>query len=175
MSLPIFHELRDTVPTTFICPATWILMKDPVVDPYGISYDKSSIEAMRAIGMQVPTTVPNRALKNTIEEYTQEVGIPSNVIRSLWKSSPAIRVRVYGEFAQWLDPATPYSDLQRLTDIVKGNVEQIFLSTADRNPSITSPRRLIETALFNYSSMCHREAHVFDPRIARERYSRWPL
>lgn len=66
----------------FLCPITHELMKDPVIDPDGNSYEREAIESwLRRNGTSPITRAPlaikdlrpNRALKQTIEEYCTAV------------------------------------------------------------------------------------------------------
>ena len=185
MSLTLFQEFQTAaVPFAYVCPISWRVMSDPVIDSRGISYDKASIHAWGANGFtnapgctyQLGMIIENRALRNIIEEYKLEVPNPSNVVRSLWASDTTVRRRMYGESAQWFNPATPYSDLERLEDGVKKTVEQVFLATVDCNPNLTAPLHIIEAALRRYCrAYPTRAPHDSDARIARERASRWPV
>ena len=65
-------------PRSFICPLTRDIMRDPVIDRQGYSYDKSAlvewlelnqISPMTREALQVDELVSNRALKEAIEDY----------------------------------------------------------------------------------------------------------
>jgi hypothetical protein len=68
--------------SSFICPISLEIMKDPVIGPDGHSYDRDSISAWLASGQSVsPLTrlplngsdlIPNHALRNAIEEYQKQ-------------------------------------------------------------------------------------------------------
>jgi len=73
-------------PESYYCPLTQELMNDPVVDPEGNSYERSAIEDWLARNATSPITrakltlaelVPNRALKDAIDERRRELGIPA--------------------------------------------------------------------------------------------------
>lgn len=68
--------------SNFLCPITHELMKDPVIDPDGNSYEREAIESwLRQNGTSPITRAPlaikdlrpNRALKQTIEEYSASI------------------------------------------------------------------------------------------------------
>lgn len=72
LDLPI-----SSSPKAFVCPLTHEVMKDPVVDPEGTSYEREAIEEwlgrnatspMTRNPLQVKDLVPNRALRELIEE-----------------------------------------------------------------------------------------------------------
>ena len=69
---------QPKIPNMFICPISHEIMKDPVVDPEGNSYERSAIEMWLSTNETSPVTraplisanlAPNRALRNAIEEY----------------------------------------------------------------------------------------------------------
>lgn len=76
------------VPDHFICPISQDIMKDPVVDPHGISYERAEIvrwlnqnhtdPITRSRPLYVNQLVPNLALKATIEDYLKQ-NAPSNI------------------------------------------------------------------------------------------------
>eukprot|EP00759_Apiculatamorpha_spiralis_P051232 PhF_6_TR5151/c0_g1_i1/m.7361 len=66
------------VPSSFICPITFVVMTDPVIDREGHTYERSAIEAWLAANhtspftrgpMQTSDLVPNRSLLDAIEEF----------------------------------------------------------------------------------------------------------
>jgi hypothetical protein len=95
----VFDEFKDTVLVTFICPISRQLMKDPVVDREGNSYDRASIETWLNSGNNTsPLTLQplrqsdlatNRALRDAIDEFVKEIGGLRNV--SLPVSDPMIQ------------------------------------------------------------------------------------
>lgn len=74
--------MTATPSTNFFCPITHELMKDPVIDPDGNSYERQAIEDwLRQNGSspitRAPLSIndlrPNRALKQTIAEYCSSI------------------------------------------------------------------------------------------------------
>ncbi len=75
----------EEFPESFYCPLTHEVMRDPVVDPEGNSYERTAIEEWLASGHSTsPITraplvknslVPNRALREAIEARYKELGI----------------------------------------------------------------------------------------------------
>lgn len=70
--------LDENVPEGFVCPLTQEIMKDPVMDPEGNSYERSAIEAWLDKNQTSPITrksltkenlFPNRALKDAIAAH----------------------------------------------------------------------------------------------------------
>jgi hypothetical protein len=68
----------DVIPESFICPITQNIMIDPVISPYGISYEKYAIENWLSKNNVDPFSqkplhkeqlVRNFALKNAIREF----------------------------------------------------------------------------------------------------------
>lgn len=66
------------VPDSFLCPLTQEVLRDPVVDPDGNSYERHAIEAWLEKNSTSPITrkplrreelVPNRALRDVIAEH----------------------------------------------------------------------------------------------------------
>jgi len=73
-------QLKDenNIPEIYLCPISLQLMTDPVINPYGITYNRNSIEKWLKKSDQDPVTkkkltknmlFPNYALKSLIEEY----------------------------------------------------------------------------------------------------------
>jgi hypothetical protein len=69
---------EDDIPQNYICPISYEIMIDPVITPYGISYDRESIEKWLINHDMDPIAhkklnknmlIPNYALKSLIEEY----------------------------------------------------------------------------------------------------------
>ena len=67
----------EATPEVFLCPITRQIMRDPVMDRDGYSYERSAIEAwvrdhgtspMTRSPLTLQELVPNRSLRNTIEE-----------------------------------------------------------------------------------------------------------
>lgn len=72
-------------PQSFICPLTQEVMREPVMDPEGNSFERSAIEEWLSKNSTSPITrtalnksqlLPNRALKEAIEERRKELGLP---------------------------------------------------------------------------------------------------
>jgi hypothetical protein len=70
---------NNSMPESFFCPLTHELMKDPVVDPEGNSYERSAIEKWLQTNATSPITrsplslgdlVPNRALRDAIGDQS---------------------------------------------------------------------------------------------------------
>ena len=82
MSISVFFEFKDSVPEAFICPLTHELMKTPVIDREGNTFEKDAIEKWLADGNAVsPVTrnpmrstdlAPNQAISNAIEEFLED-------------------------------------------------------------------------------------------------------
>lgn len=71
----------DALPRSYICPLSGDVMTDPVTDPEGNSYEKSWILQALQQSNTSPITrtylvpsmlIPNRALKDAIEQYVQQ-------------------------------------------------------------------------------------------------------
>ena len=69
---------EDDIPQNYICPISYEIMIDPVITPYGISYDRESIEKWLINHDMDPIAhkklnknmlIPNYALKSLLEEY----------------------------------------------------------------------------------------------------------
>ena len=68
-----------SIPGEFICPISQEIMRDPVLDPYGISYEREEIEKWislyhcdpinRSRPLRIDQLVPNLALKAMIENH----------------------------------------------------------------------------------------------------------
>ncbi len=72
------ETLSDVEYESFFCPISQEVMKDPVITPYGVSYDRQSILSWLKKNNTCPITknilsekdlITNYALKNTIEDY----------------------------------------------------------------------------------------------------------
>ena len=68
---------EDDIPQIYLCPISYQIMTDPVITPYGISYDRKSIEKWLNVSKIDPIAhkildknmlIPNYALKTIIEE-----------------------------------------------------------------------------------------------------------
>lgn len=75
-------ENDDEVPESFICPISGEIMKDPVITPTGVSYEKANIEAwlkkkevdpLSKKRLTVNDLIPNRSLKEAIEEFMKKL------------------------------------------------------------------------------------------------------
>jgi len=92
----VFYEFRDQTPAAFICPITHKIMKDPVMDLDGHSYERAAIESWLSSGrttspnshkpLRKSNLVPNRALRNSIEEFIESHN--GNVPSKVFKHSP---------------------------------------------------------------------------------------
>jgi hypothetical protein len=72
------EKKEDDMPESFMCPLTQEVLRDPVVDPEGNSYERSAIESWLEKNNTSPITrkplrkedlVPNRALREVIAEH----------------------------------------------------------------------------------------------------------
>jgi hypothetical protein len=79
VKLPTLDD--NSIPESFICPITQNIMSDPVVTPYGISYEKSAIEDWLNKNNNDPIAqkplkkedlVRNYALKGIIEDFIKK-------------------------------------------------------------------------------------------------------
>jgi hypothetical protein len=68
----------SNIPQAFLCPLTWEVMRDPVVDSNGHTYDRSAIEHWLQTNKRSPLTntllrrsrlKPNHALKDAIDGW----------------------------------------------------------------------------------------------------------
>jgi hypothetical protein len=85
MTKRVYQEFIEwgEIPSSFKCPLSRILMLEPVIDEDGHSYEKTAIECWLnendnispITGRHLDRTriIINRALKNAIEEYTEDV------------------------------------------------------------------------------------------------------
>ena len=90
----VFYEFRDQTPAAFICPITHEIMKDPVMDLDGHSYERAAIEDWLQSGhtaspksmrrLRKSDLVRNRALLNSIEEFIESHSgkVPSTVFQT---------------------------------------------------------------------------------------------
>lgn len=83
IELPIENENKNdnqqiSIPDAFICPISFTIMENPVMDHEGNSYEKKNILEWLNINKKSPITrnyldssmlIPNRSLKNAIEEF----------------------------------------------------------------------------------------------------------
>ena len=82
----------EDIPQSFLCPITLAVMNDPVIDNYGVSYERQAIcEWLNAGNSTSPTTGkeltvndlrPNRALRETIEKLLGVEGMVHSPPRS---------------------------------------------------------------------------------------------
>ena len=81
--------MAKTVPITYLCSITHEIMKEPVMDPEGNTYERSAIEEwlrreqkspITRSPLQISELRPNRALRDLIEEFTSTN--PDAVIRT---------------------------------------------------------------------------------------------
>jgi len=72
---------EEDIPQNYLCPISYQIMTDPVITPYGISYDRESIEKWLINNKIDPIAhkklnknmlIPNYALKSLIEEYIKD-------------------------------------------------------------------------------------------------------
>lgn len=93
---------------TFICPITHELMRDPVIDPDGNSYEREAIEGwLRQNGTspitRAPLSIndlrPNRALKQAIEDYRQSLEPHQPTATASASALPPLELTVTGKYA----------------------------------------------------------------------------
>lgn len=74
----MYDDLYNDLPEWFICPISQAVMKDPYIDSDGNSYDWETIHEWLQLNpyspftrnpMNITNLIPNRALKNLIEEH----------------------------------------------------------------------------------------------------------
>lgn len=67
-----------TEESAYICPLSHAIMNDPIITPYGFSFERSAIKAHLSTSSTCPLTnkplsksdlIPNYALKSSIMEY----------------------------------------------------------------------------------------------------------
>lgn len=81
-----------TIPDSFLCPISHEIMKDPVIDNYGVSYDRHNIEKWindkhtcpmnTSLRLELSDLRPNIAIKNQIYDFLKNnnnIAIPTNV------------------------------------------------------------------------------------------------
>ena len=112
------------------------------------------------------------------------------VNRCNWVASPAFRLKVYGEFCQYLHPECLYEELGQLKDAEKKDAEFYFLQSASR-PHLVNHLDQIRDAIEQFSSKYPRANSTFGPnfeggsqfmqlmmadeaRIREETERRWP-
>ncbi|CAN0892917.1 U-box domain-containing protein 19 [Linum grandiflorum] len=150
----ISDKLFDCINSdNFRCPISFELMRDPVTISTGHTYDRGSIlkwfRAGNAIcpntGNKLLTTelVPNVALKQLIQQYCIENGIP-NVADSSRKSRDITRTAAYGSLAAEQAMKSAASFLSR--KLVNGDYE-------GRNKAAYEIRLLSKTSIFNRSCL----------------------
>jgi STIP1 family protein 1 len=80
-STPEQETLNEAEYESFFCPISQEIMKDPVITPQGISFDRQSILEWLKRDNKCPITkmalkesdlITNYALKNTIDDYLQK-------------------------------------------------------------------------------------------------------
>jgi len=73
-------SVKDVTPIAYLCPLTYSLMKDPVIDRDGNTFERAAIERWLETHDTSPLTkkpmfwrdlVPNRLLKNVIDEFME--------------------------------------------------------------------------------------------------------
>lgn len=91
-------------------------------------------------------TLPNR---DWVPDSVPDL-LTAAVNRCSWVSSPAFRLKVYGEFCQYLHPDCLYEELGQLKDEEKKDAEFYFLQSASR-PHLTAHVDQIRDAIENFS------------------------
>jgi len=85
-----------SIPQSFICPITHDIMGEPVIAPDGYTYDKDAIitwlsnhntSPITKQYMTVSQLVPNRALKDSIDEYKKQSLVPTDFIQTVEQTS----------------------------------------------------------------------------------------
>ena len=75
-------QFSEIVPEPFLCPITCEAFEDPVITPYGTTYERDAIEAVLQHDNRDPITrqplaidklVPNRALKEALDYYNERL------------------------------------------------------------------------------------------------------
>lgn len=131
----------STMNQNFFCPITQEVMKDPVIGPDGVTYERSAIEAWFAAGhatsplTRTPLTsrqlVPNLALRGAIEE----------ALAAGWMPAPAPSLAAGAAATAHAEPPpAPCVELGRLHD------GRLFtrVSVPDSGPAITLPTLFID-------------------------------
>jgi len=228
----VFYEFRDAIPSSFVCPITHKIMVDPVIDPYGNSYERAAIEDWLNSGhttdpvsrrpLRKSQLASNRALRDSIEEYTASFNgaeLPTNVFqpsripfsavqhalaisalseaqqaqinevykdrtipehdrmriavaRCRWVGDSMFRLRVYGEFAQYLNPRAEFHNVGKLDESVKKDAADAYLWVLTKHPEINIKIDIINKAIEHFSELYPRPANIYDGQIAFERGAR---
>ena len=80
-------QFTENIPQSFICPITYLIMKNPYVDKEGNTYELSAIKEWLTKKKESPITrnfmneshlTPNRALKDLIDKWIQD-HVPSKI------------------------------------------------------------------------------------------------
>jgi hypothetical protein len=99
--------MDNFIPYTFICPLSREIMENPFLDLYGDSYEYNEIVEYIRINKKSPLNfkplelndiIPNRVLKNTIEEYIEMYSIPkieNGEMNIKWKNSEFCKNKTY--------------------------------------------------------------------------------
>jgi hypothetical protein len=90
-----------------------------------------------------------------------------------WVATPAFRLRVYGEVAQYLSPAAPYEILGQLPNNVKKDAENAYIETLVRMPYLTRPLDIVNAAIQKFADLYPRPPHGNDSAIAAARARRF--
>lgn len=86
----ISNEIEIDYPYEFTCPIGYNLIKDPVIDEFGYTYDKNNIDEWLKQKKICPLNnkpynnsnlVPNRALKESIEKFIEENNLQGKKIK----------------------------------------------------------------------------------------------
>lgn len=99
--------MDNFIPYTFICPLSRKIMKNPFLDIYGDSYEYDSIveyiklnkkSPLNLQPLEIKDIIPNRVLKNTIEEYFKMypiTEIENEKMNIKWKDSEFCKNKTY--------------------------------------------------------------------------------
>ena len=107
-------------------------------------------------------------------EFDAPAALRSAVARVRWGSDNRFRLRVYGEFAQWLRPQVGFAELGRLEPAVKRDAEGAFLASSLK-PHLVTELDVVRDALAVFSVAYGRAPSPHDARIAMEQARRWTL
>ena len=91
-----------------------------------------------------------------------------------WAAHSQFRMRVYGEFAQWLRPQAAFEELGRLDPAVKRDAEAAYLASAAK-PHLVTDLDVVRDALAAFGHVYGRGPTPFDGRVYAEQARRWTL
>ena len=96
------------------------------------------------------------------------------VARARWVTDKHHRMRVYGEFAQWIRPQVAFEELGRLDAAIKRDAEAAYLAAASK-PHLATDLEVIRDALDGFGRAYGRDPSYSDGRIHAEQDRRWRL